>query len=254
MQNRGVNLLLWMYARLVRLYPPVFREEMAEEMQTTFADLVQESTARGMLVLGLVILRELRDLPGALLREYWLAFTGRSLHLIYEYKQVWRIIFMVFVLVSLAGPWGFDLINVPREFACSPPFVRLEGDFCGEPNRGLLALPFSVFGAAFSVFRLVTRPYLFSKHLLYFLPLLLPVFVGMLLYARKRKREPGKVFVFGWSLLLGANLFGVLSTIPRPIPILAPWGIWMFVLTAVVALAYETLLLIIERGNDQAVV
>ena len=254
MQNRGVNLLLWIYARLVHLYPPAFREELAEDMQATFSDLVQEGASRGVLALGMVIRRELRDLPGALLREYWLAFTGRSLHLVYEYKQVWRIIFMMFVLVSMAGPWGFDLISVPREFACSPPFVRLEGDFCGEPNRGLLALPFSVFGAAFSVFRLVTRPYLFPKYQLYFLSLLLPVFVGLLLYARQLHRHPGKLIVFGWSLLLGANLFRVLFTIPRPVPILAPWGIWLFDLTAVIALAFETLLLLADHRDGRAIV
>ena len=187
MQNWGVNLLLQIYTCLVHLYPPAFRDEMAEEMETAFSDLVQESASRGVLVLGVAIGREVHDLPGALLREYWLAFTGRSLNLVVEQRKVWRVMIFLLVLISLAGPWGFDLINVPRKFTCAAPFVRLEGDFCGEPSRGLLALPFSIFGAAFSVFRLITRPELFSGHLLCFLPLLLPVIVGWLLYARKRK-------------------------------------------------------------------
>ena len=41
----------------------------------------------------------------------------------------------VFV-VSMAGPWVYDRIMVPAQFACSAPFIRLDGDFCGTPMSG----------------------------------------------------------------------------------------------------------------------
>ena len=77
-----VKILQWVYARLVKLYPPAFREELAEEMKVTFSDLVQESAAHGGMVLGLALLRELRDLPGTLLRAYWLVFKQCALRMI----------------------------------------------------------------------------------------------------------------------------------------------------------------------------
>jgi hypothetical protein len=82
MQNRIVGILLRSYARLARLYPSSFREELAEEMTTTFSDLVQEAASHGRRSLGLALLRELRDLPGTLLREYWVAFKQGDLHVV----------------------------------------------------------------------------------------------------------------------------------------------------------------------------
>jgi hypothetical protein len=40
--------------------------------------------------------------------------------------------------VGLLGPWAYDLINVPAEFTCNAPNVRLEGDYCGMPLSGIL--------------------------------------------------------------------------------------------------------------------
>lgn len=79
---RILKIIQWIFACLARLYPPAFREEMAEEMQVTFTDLVQEAATRGGIALGLAILRELRDLPGILLREYWLVLKRYGLRMI----------------------------------------------------------------------------------------------------------------------------------------------------------------------------
>ena len=35
---------------------------------------------------------------------------------------------MVVLGIAIFGPWAFDLINVPAEFPCTPPIIRLEGD------------------------------------------------------------------------------------------------------------------------------
>jgi hypothetical protein len=49
----------------------------------------------------------------------------------------WRTVALVLLLVALViGPWVYDLINVPAEYPCEAPFVRLEGDYCGVPLKG----------------------------------------------------------------------------------------------------------------------
>ena len=58
-------------------------------------------------------------------------------------RRLWGGILLALLLVAGMGPWGFDLINVPAQFECSAPFIRLKGDFCGEPvsaMRGLSVL------------------------------------------------------------------------------------------------------------------
>jgi len=58
-----------LYALLVRLYPHGFRAEFGEEMRAVFTDAVAEAAEQGRLPVAMVCLREVRDLPSALLRE-----------------------------------------------------------------------------------------------------------------------------------------------------------------------------------------
>lgn len=44
---------------------------------------------------------------------------------------------MTLLLVAIIGPWWYDLINVPSQYTCSSPFIRLKGDYCGKPMSGL---------------------------------------------------------------------------------------------------------------------
>jgi len=53
-----------------------------------------------------------------------------------ENKRTWRLFALGLLVVALAGPWGFERLHVPAEYACQPPSVRLEGDFCGYPLSG----------------------------------------------------------------------------------------------------------------------
>ena len=59
------------------LYPPGFRAEFGEEMEQAFSDLIDETVGRGMFSLLCVLLRELRDWPGLLLRAHWQEFLKR---------------------------------------------------------------------------------------------------------------------------------------------------------------------------------
>ncbi len=64
-----VQLIIRVYSTLVRLYPQCFRDEFEEETQAVFAVMVTEAAKHGP-TLATVCLRELRDLPGAVIREH----------------------------------------------------------------------------------------------------------------------------------------------------------------------------------------
>jgi hypothetical protein len=53
-----------------------------------------------------------------------------------EHQRVWSLGLLVLLLIAFAGPWSFDLINVPSEYSCAAPFIRLKGDYCGVPLPG----------------------------------------------------------------------------------------------------------------------
>jgi hypothetical protein len=61
--------VLWvtrLYAAILRLYPPEFRQELGAEMQTVFQQVAIDAQRKGWLSLLFVCWRELRDLPGSL--------------------------------------------------------------------------------------------------------------------------------------------------------------------------------------------
>jgi len=57
-----------------------------------------------------------------------------------DHKREWRVVVLVLLLVSIIGPWIFDLIVVPSEYACLAPAIRLAGDYCGIPMSGIWIL------------------------------------------------------------------------------------------------------------------
>jgi hypothetical protein len=56
--------------------------------------------------------------------------------MINKHRKITRVAILILFITSMLGPWMFDLINVPAEYACSKPNVRLYGDFCGMPVPG----------------------------------------------------------------------------------------------------------------------
>ncbi len=70
--------LVWLYARLLRLYPRRFREQFAGEMAAVFALAVADAAQDGPASLLRLCLRELRDWPGRAIQEHWRERTGRK--------------------------------------------------------------------------------------------------------------------------------------------------------------------------------
>ena len=109
----SANLIIDLYRRLLALYPVAFRAEFGEEMQTTFIQAVMERQAGRRL--AAFCLKELVDLPGALLQQYWehwfRLFQGGSMITQNEFTtpSSWReallgaLPFLAFGLISMLG-------------------------------------------------------------------------------------------------------------------------------------------------------
>lgn len=66
-------MLIRIYTWLLHFYPRVFRDEFAGEMQSVFIDAIADAAKRGNAAVIWICFQELRDLPGAILREHWRA-------------------------------------------------------------------------------------------------------------------------------------------------------------------------------------
>ncbi len=68
--KRNVQILMRLYTCMLGLYPQQYQAEYGEELQTVFSLVVNEAAQRGRFSVIRLGWRELRDLPGAVIREY----------------------------------------------------------------------------------------------------------------------------------------------------------------------------------------
>ena len=174
---------------------------------------------------------------------------------IHKHKRIWRVAILLLLLVALMGPWVFDRVNVPAEYPCSPPFICLEGDFCGSPISGIRAFFWMVAGFIGMVVGFVTGAtsfadsagnlpgVLFSLMVLF---LLLSPFISTLRLMRGgdlRRNEINNTIV--WGLALFSGLLITVSGISRVH--WALWGPWLYVGLATSVLILEAYVLITGR-------
>jgi hypothetical protein len=160
---------------------------------------------------------------------------------------VWRTAALILFVVALAGPWPFDEIHVPAEFECSPPNVRLQGDFCGTPLPGRAVFTW-VLGGFFSMLgRGAVSPGTPFPSLLavsFVLLLVLPFVTTLLLIIGNGRRSRLQVPVWGLATIVA--LFYALARYSGLYP--AFWGIWLYVWLAAGALTLELLVIVASRG------
>jgi len=180
-----------------------------------------------------------------------------------EHKRVWRAAILGVALVAVMGPWIFDLVNVPSEYPCSAPYVRLDNDFCGIPLPGTWFLRVLVIGFIHVSGRLVAgdgnavqqaREFL-TALILPLLLLVLPFFSTLLLILRGDRHRRQVFSVVSWGLAGGIGLLIGVSRYPRLY--WTSWGVWLYIALAASALILEVLTLALgrtpARGNDFAI-
>lgn len=174
---------------------------------------------------------------------------------IVERRQTWRIASLAFPYLAAFGPWAYDQINVPAEYSCNFPNVRLEGNFCGVPLSGIGILFMvieglgSVWGqylAGSAVFPSRARELLF---MISFILFPLPFFSTMFVLFKRNSRGL-QIFQLGMLALgtaLGLFWFVILSY-PYPHPqIWRLWGFWSYLVTAIGMMVLESLVLRMKK-------
>ncbi len=166
-----------------------------------------------------------------------------------EHKRIWRIIILVLFLIAFMGPWTFEQINVPAQYECSAPFIRLEGDFCGEPLSGMWILA-AVIGFIINTVVMIvtgatrhnlTREFLMS---LFLILLLLPVFSTLFLILAEEKPRRQILPIVVWTLAIVSGLWFLLSSLTSGASPIQQWGIWVYIVLATTALTLEVATLV----------
>jgi hypothetical protein len=167
-----------------------------------------------------------------------------------KHKNILRGMILLLLIISLLGPWAIDQINVPAQYTCSPPNVRLYGDFCGVPVTGV-----KVFGWLFIWF-----PYMLLEMIkatfagrfrellvMLYIPPLIPFFTTLLLIWKKEPRRLPTINLIAWILAFLLTLTIFISQINDPVFRL--WGPWLYIIAAISAIIIEGLILVEERKS-----
>lgn len=160
-----------------------------------------------------------------------------------EHARVWRGVALLLLGVSIIGPWTFDLINVPAEYPCSAPFVRLEGDYCGVPLSGAWMLFALGSELLYTVSGLLTGTLVFTEPgrtllivLIAFL-LLLPLISTLLLILREDRRGL-QIFHITVLCLAGGLVLWAFSAVSE-LRTSRLWGPWLYFASVMVLLILE---------------
>lgn len=169
-----------------------------------------------------------------------------------EHQRIWRTAVLVLLAVSFIGPWGGEEIHVPAEYDCSPPYLRVEGDYCAM--MGFWAMTSHAFGVAESLItETTTFPNLSLAFLLLgsFLLFTLPFYTTpLLMLLAPEVKGLHRVHILIWSLAVAVLLILALhsrSSIPSSM-----WGLWLYIRLAPIALALELASFITDRRSALA--
>ena len=137
---------------------------------------------------------------------------------------------------ALLGPWSYDLINVPAEYSCESPYLRLIDDYCGLPYSGAAVVWGVVHGALFGageglsvqgeVPDWMARMLMASAALLILAPMLLVALeAGMRRGVARSWLTP--------AILVGSLLpLALLLPYARTLPPQVLWGFWLYLTIA----------------------
>ena len=172
-----------------------------------------------------------------------------------EHKRFWHVASLALLLLALIGPWTYDVIHVPAKYSCSPPNIRLEGDYCGMPLSGMQVIFFLLeaftsisigFLTGTAVFADRAREYLLTT--IFLLPLL-PFFGTAFMLCNKDSRRLQISHLLTWSLAAILGLFWSLIIISDPHPHKwRLWGVWLYMGLDVRVMILETFALATGNG------
>ena len=177
------------------------------------------------------------------------------------HKRSLRVVTLILLLVAIIGTWSFDLLNVPAEFDCDPPNIRLEGDFCGSPSSEIQAVFLTIVG----IFNMIVTPIKgeiafiqtdfgfwagFFVYSFFLILLLQPIFNILFMIFRGDRPRIQKFHLVVCGLNLIPTLFVVL--VRFSITRFAVWGAWLYLSVMICILILEGSLLKQLRSKSTA--
>lgn len=157
-----------------------------------------------------------------------------------EHKNILRGAILLLLMTTMLGPWVFDLINVPAEYPCTTPNVRLYGDFCGMPLPGFQVFGWSIVGLFYMFLEMIKGTFgcRFRELLvgLSILPLI-PFLTTILSIWKKETRRLRMVNLVVWILAFLAIM--PLCILQINYLVIRLWGLWLYIVVAVCAIIFE---------------
>lgn len=175
-------------------------------------------------------------------------------------RVFWHLFILALLLVSMMGPWTFDLINVPAKYTCDMPFVRLYGDFCGYPMSGFQTVKWAAGGFFHVIDEFVEGNFAmrFSELIFLFgaLVIVLPFFSNLLLIGKRDSHglQIMNVIVWGMVCLPALTIFILQSSRDQFVRFsYLLWGLWLYILVAIGAMIFEILVLRLDMKPGMAI-
>ncbi len=145
--------------------------------------------------------------------------------------------------LALLGPWSYDLINVPAEYTCEKPFVRLVGDFCGQSYSGASVvvgiLQEALFGGNNAKPIRSVVPEGIGRVLMASAALLILAPIVMLALDGGPRNGPARTWL-PLAILVGGLLpLAILLPYAATMPPQALWGFWLYLAIAGSLIAVE---------------
>ena len=159
------------------------------------------------------------------------------------WKHRGRFAILVLAGTAIVGPWTFERFWVPSDLLCSPPYFRLDQDYCGIPLSGLYLFEWIFTGFCTALREAWAGGGLPSDQLrelvlmLLFLLILLPLATSSVILLRGNSRIREKIHITAWALSASMALFIAVHELPHLF--LQVWGIWLFIALAICALILE---------------
>jgi hypothetical protein len=167
-------------------------------------------------------------------------------------KNAVRICLLVGLVAAFLGPCVYDQINVPAEYPCQPPNVRLEGDFCGLPLPGTWMLVGAASILAYTANNVLAGTLDYEQiaseffFIIFGFLFVLPFFSTLILLLRAERRGWQIFNLTAWSLAAGLGLLMGVAGFQSRFWML--WGVWLYVAVAIFALVVEVRWL--RRGRN----
>jgi hypothetical protein len=157
-------------------------------------------------------------------------------------------------LVSMLGPWMFELIPVPAQYACATPSVRLYDDFCGYPRSGFETIKWFGRGVSYILGELIKGNFAEPIHALIFLicalVVVLPFFSNFLLIGKRNspRLQTMNVIVWGVACLPTLTMFILQTHRGQFVQLFyLLWGLGLFILLAMSTMLVE--IVVVRLGN-----